>query len=87
MRWPEGSGLARKFLEAFHEAATTGEIPSEPTVREFGDAALWWGDGPAVRKDDVSFGISVVLPGDMPDYSGELEARLAPEILRRLEYA
>ncbi|MDZ7644361.1 MAG: hypothetical protein U5K76_09235 [Woeseiaceae bacterium] len=85
MRWPEGSGHARNFLGAFYEAAASGEIPSEPAPREFGDAALWWGDGLAVRKGDVSFGISVVIPGIQPDQPGELEGWLAPKILRRLE--
>jgi len=85
MRWPDGSGLADSFLQAFHEAAASGEIPREPTPRDYGDAALWWGDGLAVRKGDVSFGISVVIPGIAPGHPGEFEERLAPAILRRLE--
>jgi len=86
MRWPKDSGLADTFLRAFHDAAATGEIPNEPTSRDFGDAALWWGDGLAVRKGDVSFGISVVIPGVHADHPGEIEGRLAPEILRNLEH-
>jgi hypothetical protein len=85
MRWPDGSGLAQSFLQAFHEAAAIGEIPREPAPRDYGDAALWWGDGLAVRKGDVSFGISVFIPGITPGHPGELEERLAPEILRQLE--
>jgi hypothetical protein len=84
MQWPHGSGLARQFLEAFHEAAANGELPSKPTPRTFGDEALWWGDGLAVRAKDVSFGLSVFLPKRSPKRPGELEERLAPLILQRL---
>lgn len=85
MQWPEGSGLAKTFLQAFHEAAARGEIPGEPIPRDFGDAALWWGDGLAVRTGDVSFGLSVVMPGMATDAPGEREELLIPEILQRLE--
>jgi hypothetical protein len=84
MQWPEGSGLADSFLQAFREAAIKGDIPREPTPRDYGDAALWWGDGLAVREGDVSFGVSVVIPGVAPGHPGEFEERLAPEILRQL---
>lgn len=85
MRWPDGSGLARSFLEAFHEAARNGELPGKPSARDFGDEALWWGDGLAVRKRDVGFGISVFMPGAASNHPGEFEAQLAPKILRRLD--
>ena len=84
MRWPAGTGLADSFLQAFRDAADRGEIPREPVPRDHGDAALWWGDGLAVRMDDVSFGISVVLPGISPVRPGELEERLAAQILLQL---
>jgi hypothetical protein len=84
MQWPAGSGLARTFLEAFHAAAARGEISSKPTPREFGDEALWWGDGLAVRKGDVSFGLSVFMPNSKPQRPGAFEEQLAPHILRRL---
>lgn len=84
MRWPEGSGLADTFLQAFHEAAAIGEIPGAPVSRDYGDAALWWGDGIAVRTGDVSFGLSVVLRGVEPGHPGEFEERLAPAILRQI---
>lgn len=84
-KWPDGSGLAGTFLQEFREAAERGEIPSEPSSREFGDAALWWGDGLAVEKGDVSFGLSVVMPGANASYPGAFEAELAPQILQRLE--
>ena len=86
MRWPAGSGRADSFLQAFRDAADRGEIPREPVPRDHGDAALWWGDGLAVRMDDVSFGISVVIPGISPSRPGEFEERLAAEILRNLEH-
>jgi hypothetical protein len=85
MQWPAGSGLARTFLEAFHAAAARGEISSKPTPREFGDEALWWGDGLAVRKGDVSFGLSVFMPNSKPQQPGAFEEKLAPHILRRLD--
>lgn len=84
MQWPAGSGLARTFLEAFHAAAAKGEIASKPVPRPFGDEALWWGDGLAVRARDVSFGVSVFLPGGPSRSAGFFEGELAPHILRSL---
>lgn len=83
-QWPPGSGLARTFLDAFRAAAAGGEIPSKPRPRDFGDEALWWGDGLAVRKGDVSFGLSVFLPGNTAAPATRYEEQLAPLILRRL---
>lgn len=86
MQWPRGSHLAHTFLDSFREAAKSGDIPNKTTPRNFGDEALWWGDGLAVRADDdVSFGISVFFPGARLNHRGILEERLAPHILRRLQ--
>ena len=86
MRWPAGSGRARSFLESFREASQDGTIPGKTSPRNFGDEALWWGDGLAVRKGDFSFGVSVFLPHTRASQpKGALEERLAPLILRRLE--
>jgi hypothetical protein len=88
MQWPTDSGLADTFLEAFRRAAASGEIASQPVPRELGDAALWWGDGLALRRGDVSVGISVFVPGlkaQHADYAGYFEERLAVHILQRLE--
>lgn len=84
-QWPAGSGLSRTFLQAFHDAAAQGVIPAKPAPRDFGDEALWWGDGLAVRKGDVSFGVSVFMPGSKPKVPGKLEEQLAPHILQRLD--
>lgn len=84
MQWPPGSDLARTFLEAFRKAAAHGDIPNQPSPRSIGDEALWWGDGLAVRTGDVSFGISVFLPGRVATRPGAFEERLVPHILRRL---
>jgi hypothetical protein len=88
MQWPSGSGLAHTFLDAFREAAASGELPSKPVMRMLGDEALWWGDGLAVRKGDVSFGISTFLPHlkrQPRPRLGAMEERLASRILRRIE--
>jgi hypothetical protein len=87
MRWPSGSALAHTFLDSFRKASLDGTIPGKPSPRNFGDEALWWGDGLAVCKGDFSFGISVFLPGSGDKGpKGALEERLAPLILRRLEH-
>ena len=89
MQWPAGSGLADTFLEAFRKAAASGEIPSKPVPRDFGDAALWWGDGLALRLGDVSVGISVFVPSLKAQHAergaGYFEERLAPHVLKALE--
>jgi hypothetical protein len=85
MQWPRGSGLAHTFLDSFWVAAANGDIPNAPESRKFGDGALWWGDGLAVRRYDVSFGISVFFPGSKANHTGSLEAQLAPHILGRIE--
>lgn len=84
LTWKAGSGLAGSFLDAFDDAAKKGWIPKVPQVREFGDRALWWGDGLAVATADVSFGLSIFAPALEPAYSGEFEESLTPDILRHL---
>jgi hypothetical protein len=84
-RWPAGRDLAKKFLQAFHESADKGVIANKPVPRKFGDEALWWGDGLAVRKGDVSFGISVFMPKRDEARTSALEEKLAPHVLRRLD--
>ncbi len=85
MQWPAGSGLARTFLEAFRSAAARGEIASQPVPRDFADEALWWGDGLAFRRGDVSVGISVFVPSRRAARAGHFEEQLAAHILRRLD--
>ena len=84
-RWPAGRDMAKKFLEAFHESADQGVIANKPVPRKFGDEALWWGDGLAVRKGDVSFGLSVFMPKRGEARTSVLEEKLAPQILKRLD--
>lgn len=84
-RWPAGRDLAKKFLEAFHESAEKGVIANKPSPRKFGDEALWWGDGLAVRRGDVSFGLSVFMPQRDVARSSAMEEKLTPQILRRLD--
>jgi hypothetical protein len=85
IQWPQGRDLARTYLQAFHNAAANGEIPRKPKPRRFGDEALWWGDGLAVRKGDVSFGVSVFMPRANAPRTSVLEERLAPYILRKVD--
>lgn len=84
MRWPAGSGLSGGYLQAFRDAAVLGEIPATPIVRNYGDEALWWGDGLAVRQGDVSFGISLSLRDRHDARPGLFEEGLAPLVLQRL---
>ncbi|MEJ0035360.1 MAG: hypothetical protein WDO68_04660 [Gammaproteobacteria bacterium] len=89
LRWPQGSDGAKSYLQAFREASDSGVLPSKPDARQFGDEALWWGDGLAVRRREVSFGVSVFLPrqaGAQPKTRpGEREERLAKVVLSRLD--
>jgi hypothetical protein len=80
MRWPRG--MAGTFLDQFYSAARNGELPRQPVPRKIGDDALWWGDGIAVRKGDVSFGVSILVEGISLEESGRLEESLARQVLR-----
>jgi hypothetical protein len=82
MRWP--TGKAGTFLEQFYETAANGELPRKPVPRNIGDDALSWGDGVAVRKGDVSFGISVLVEGISLEQSGRIEETLARQVLRKV---
>ena len=84
IRWPPDSNSAGRYLQGFKEAAATGDIPQSPVKREFGDEALWWGDGLAVRVRDSAFGISVVVPRAPEQRPGKYEEQLAPLIVARL---
>jgi hypothetical protein len=85
IQWPIGSHRAHEFLDSFRKAAADGILPHALSSRDFGDDALWWGDGLAVRKEEVSFGISVHLRGAPARKPGELEERLAALVLRRID--
>lgn len=85
MQWPAGKDMAKKFLQAFHESADKGIIANKPAPRKFGDEALWWGDGLAVRRGDVSIGISVFMPRRDAPRTSAMEEKLAPHVLRRLD--
>jgi len=59
MSWPAGSQRAGRFLQGFRDAAEDHTISSTPVTLEIGDESLWWGDGVAVRKGHISYGVSV----------------------------
>ncbi len=85
MQWPLGSGRAHEFLDSFRKAAADGILPHALSTRRFGDEALWWGDGLAVCRQDVSFGLSVHLPRAPPAVQGAWEERLAPLVLNQID--
>jgi hypothetical protein len=83
IRWPAGSNRAGAYLEAFREASRKGDIDHTPQPKPFGDEALWWGDGLAVRRGDIGFGISVFV-AEKPEVLESFEEALAPLVLRHL---
>ncbi len=88
MQWPAGSDRAGTYLQSFRDSAEQGILPARPSPRQFGDEALWWGDGLAVRQGDFSFGISVFMPdaaANQPQRTSVLEEKLAPLVLSRIK--
>jgi hypothetical protein len=87
MNWPRGSGDAQMFIDSFRTAFEAHEIPMEPVTVEVGaDESIWWGDGVAARKADVSYGISVAHAGDPAERRSRAES-LARGIASRLDRA
>jgi hypothetical protein len=82
--WPAGSGLAKKYLEDFRDAAKQNLIDQTPVPVQAGDEALWWGDGVAVRKGDVSFGVSVHVGTDKKAEQA-MEETLAKKIVSNFD--
>ena len=82
--WPAGSGMAKKYLEDFRDAAKQNLIDNTPVPVQAGDEALWWGDGVAVRKGDVSFGVSVHVGTDKKAEQA-MEEALAKKIVVNFE--
>jgi hypothetical protein len=83
--WPRGKRMAKNFLDAFYAAAEKGEIAHTPVERKLGDDALWWGDGLAVRRGDISFGLSVSVRELKAKAPGKSEEALARIILQRID--
>jgi hypothetical protein len=83
MNWPAGSGKAQKYLDDFYQAAKDNLIDNTPVPVKVGDDALWWGDGTAVRKGDVSFGVSTHVSADKAR-ERVMEEALAKKIVGRL---
>jgi len=81
--WPSRSGAAG-FLQSFRSAADRHEIPMQPVDLDLGDEALWWGDGVAVRRGTVSFGVSVVVNSADRAQRRVWEEALARKILLRI---
>lgn len=81
--WPSRSAAAG-FLQSFRSAADNHEIPMQPVDLNIGDEALWWGDGVAVRRGTLSFGVSVVVNSADRAQRRVWEEGLAKQILPRL---
>jgi hypothetical protein len=82
--WPASAGDGpAKYLQSFRDAALNGEITTRPLPLRIGDEALWWGDGVAVRKCNLSFGISVHLRNGRSK-ERQMEESLANKIVERL---
>jgi hypothetical protein len=81
--WPAGGNGPAMFLQSFRDAAESHIIASAPVTLRIGDEALWWGDGVAARKGNVSFGISIhLLNGRAKER--QMEESLAAKIAARL---
>jgi hypothetical protein len=81
--WLPGSDGPKRFLADFRDAAKKDLIDMVPVAVPVGDEALYWGDGVAVRKGPVNFGISVHLQGGKPTEQ-TMETELAKKVLGRL---
>jgi len=84
--WPSSSAAAG-FLQSFRSAADQHEIPMHPVALDLGDEALWWGDGVAVRRGTMSFGVSIVVNAADRAQRRVWEEALARSILPRLHSA
>jgi len=82
--WPAGSGKAKKYLEDFRDAAKQDLIDQTPVPVQAGDEALFWGDGVAFRRGDVSFGVSVHVGTDKKQEQ-VLETALAQKIVANVD--
>jgi hypothetical protein len=82
--WPAGSGQAKKYLEDFRDAAKQDLIDQTPVTVQAGDEALWWGDGVAFRRGDVSFGVSVHVGTDKKAEQA-MEEALAKKIVANFD--
>lgn len=82
--WPAGSGKAKKYLEDFRDAAKQDLIDQTPVSVQAGDEALFWGDGVAFRRGDVSFGVSVHVGTDKKQEQA-LETALAQKIVANVD--
>jgi hypothetical protein len=83
MAWSKSSKGPASFLQSFRDAARDHTIDKTPVALKIGDESLWWGDGVAVRKGDMSFGMSVHLVTERERERG-LSEGLAAKVLKRL---
>lgn len=83
MLWPEDKP-ATIFLDEFRSSAESGVIPQDPVPLSLGEESMWWGDGVAVVKGNISFGISTRLEGEKQDRRSTAEA-LGKMIVSRLQ--
>ncbi|MEP7244985.1 MAG: hypothetical protein ABI885_15070 [Gammaproteobacteria bacterium] len=83
MSGPAGSQHAANFLQGFRDAADDQTIRTSPVSLSIGDDSLWWGDGVAVQKGDISYGVSVHSVNQR-SLERQMEETLASKIVKRL---
>ena len=83
MIWPKPEDAAT-FLQSFHDAFKNDIIPNDPVEIKLGDEGLWWGDGTAVRKGNISIGMSVFLQNGDKASQRKMEEALARKVIPRL---
>ena len=82
MTWPQDKSPDH-FLQEFRTSAAHGIINQEPVPLKLGDSALWWGDGVAVTKNQISIGVSTRLAGEK-ERRRTAEEALASIVVSRL---
>ena len=82
--WSGGAEDAKKYIQDFRDSANANLIDHTPVDVKVGDEGIWWGNGVAVRKGAVSFGISVNLSPSDAGVPRDMEETLARKIAERL---
>ena len=83
--WPEANGKdAESYVADFRDAAKKELIDRTPVPLKIGDDALQRGDGVAVKKGRMAFGVSVSVRGGDRNAIRPFEEALARKIAEKL---